>query len=63
MVSFELIGHLRFNCGLGSLVTLYFNFPIGISIRTGIFAAGICDFITFVKSIYASANRFARFCK
>ena len=39
---------------------LYFNFPIGISIRVGIFAAGIYDFVTFVESINASSNRFAR---
>ena len=57
------IGRLRFNCGLSSLVTLYLNFPIGISIRARIFAAGICDFVTFVESINASGNRFARFCK
>ena len=63
IVSFEPIGHWSFNCGLGSLATLYFNFPIGISICDGIFVAGICDFVTFVESINASGNRFARFCK
>ena len=63
IVSFEPIGRPRFNCGLGSLVTLYFNFPIGISIHAGIFATGVCDFVTFVGSINASGNRFARFCK
>ena len=63
IVSFEPIGHSRFNYGLGSLATLYFNFPIGISICVGIFAAGICDFVIFVDSINASGNRFARFCK
>ena len=63
IVSFEPIGCSRFNCGLGSLATLYFNFPIGISICAGIFAVGICDFVTFVESINASGNRFARFCK
>ena len=57
------IGRPGFNCGLGSLTTLYFNFPMGISIRAGIFAAGICDYVTFVESINASGNRFARFCK
>ena len=62
IVSFELIGRPRFNCALGSLATLYFNFPIGISIRAGIFVVGICDFVTFVESINASGNRFARFC-
>ena len=59
IVSFEPIGR----CGLGSLAMLYFNFPIGISISDRIFAAGICDFITFVESINASGNRFVRFCK
>ena len=34
---------------------LYFNFLIGISILAGIFAAGICDFVTFVESINVSA--------
>ena len=63
IVSFEPIGCHRFNYGLGSLTTLYFNFPIGISICAGIFTAGICDFITFVESINASNNQFARFCK
>ena len=63
IVYFEPIGRPRFNCGLGSLVMLYFNFPIGISIRDGIFATSICDFVTFVESINASSNRFARFCK
>ena len=63
IVSFEPIVCLRFNCGLGSLVTLYFNFPIRISIRVGIFAVGMCDFVTFVESINALGNRFARFCK
>ena len=63
IVSFEPIGRLGFNCGLGSLATLYFNFPIGISIRAGIFTTGICDFVTFVESINASCNRFARFFK
>ena len=42
---------------------LYFNFLIGISIIVGIFAADICDFVTFVESINVSGNRFARFCK
>ena len=56
IISFESIGRLRFNCGLGSLVTLYFNFPIGISIHAAIFAAGIRDFVTFVKSMNASDN-------
>ena len=63
IVSFEPIGCLRFNCGLGLLASLYFNFPTGISIRAEIFAACICDFITFVESINAAGNRFARFCK
>ena len=62
-MSFEPRGHPRFNCGLGSLAMLYFNFSIGISIRAGIFVAGICDFVTFVESINASGNRFARSCK
>ena len=63
IVSFEPIGLPRFNCGLGSLTKLYFNFPIGISICARIFAIGICDFATFVESINASSNQFARFCK
>ena len=41
IISFEPIDRLRFNYGLGSLATLYFNFSIRISIRAGIFAAGI----------------------
>ena len=56
IVSFELIGHPRFNCGLGSLAMLYFNFPIGISICAGIFVSGICDFVTFVELLNASGN-------
>ena len=63
IVYFEPIGCPRFNCGLGSLATLYFNFSIGISIRVRIFVAGICDFVTIVELINASGNRFARFCK
>ena len=63
IVSFEPIGHPHFNCGLGLLAMLYFNFPIGISISAGIFAYGICDFVTFVESINSSGNRFARVCK
>ena len=56
IVSLEPIGLLRFNHGLGLFVMLLFNFPIGISILAGIFAAGICDFVTFVESIKASGN-------
>ena len=63
IVSFEPIGRLCFNCDLSSLATLYFNFPIGILIYVGILAAGICDFVTFIESINALGNRFARFCK
>ena len=58
IVSFESISCPRFNCGLGSLATLYFYFSIGISIHGGIFAAGICDFVTFVESINASGKDF-----
>ena len=50
------IGLLRFNRGLGSFVMLLCNFPVGISILAGIFAAGICDFVTFVESITTSCN-------
>ena len=63
IVSFEPKGRPHFNCGLGSLAMLYFNFPIGILICAGIFVAGICDLVTFVESINASGNRFERFCK
>ena len=49
IVSFEPIGRPCFNCGLGLLAMLYFNFSIGISIRAKIFVAGICDFVTFVE--------------
>ena len=55
-MSFEPIGLPRFNRGLGSFVMLLCNFPVGISILVGIFAAGICDFVTFVESIKASGN-------
>ena len=55
-MSFEPIGLPRFNRGLGSFDMLFCNFPVGISILAGIFAAGICDFITFVESIKASGN-------
>ena len=40
----------RFNCGLGLLAILLSNFPIGISIRVGIFTTGLCDFVTFTES-------------
>ena len=56
IVSLEPIGLQRFNHGLGSFVMLLCNFPIRISILVGIFAAGICDFVTFVESIKASGN-------
>ena len=55
-MSLEPIGLPRFNRGLGSFVMLLCNFPVGISILAGIFAAGICDFVTFVESIKASCN-------
>ena len=50
-MSLEPIGLPRFNRGLGSFVMLLCNFPVGISILAGIFAARICDFVTFVESI------------
>ena len=50
------IGLPRFNRGLGSFFMMLCNFPIGISILAGIFAIGICDFVTFVESIKASSN-------
>ena len=50
------IGLPRFNRGLGSFVMLLCNFPIGISILVGIFAAGKYDFVTFVESITTSCN-------
>ena len=56
IVSLEPIGLPRFNHGLGSFVMLLCNFPVGISILARIFAAGICDFVTFVESIKASSN-------
>ena len=52
----EPIGLSRFNYGLGSFVMLLCNFLVGISIIAGIFAVGICDFVTFVESIKASGN-------
>ena len=52
----EPIGLPRFNRGLGSFVMLLCNFRVGISILAGIFATGICDFITFVESIKTSGN-------
>ena len=55
-MSFEPIGLPCFNRGLGLFVMLLCNFPIEISILAGIFAAGICDFVTFVESIKASGN-------
>ena len=55
-MSFESIGLPRFNHGLGSFDMLLCNFPVGISILGGIFAAGIYDFVTFVESIKASDN-------
>ena len=62
-MSFEPRGCLRFNCGLGSLVIIPSNFPIGISNRDGTFAAGICDFVTFVELTKALGNPFVRSCK
>ena len=56
IVSFESISLLRFNRGLGSFVMKLFNFLVGISILAEIFAAEICDFVTFVESIKASGN-------
>ena len=56
IVSLEPIGLPRFNRGLGSFVMLLCNFPVGISILAWIYATGICDFVTFVKSIKASGN-------
>ena len=56
IVSLEPIGLPRFNHGLGSFAMLLCNFPVGISILAGIFAAEICDFVTFVESIKAPGN-------
>ena len=50
IVSLEPIGLPHFNHGLGLFVMLLCNFSVGI------FAAGICDFVTFVESIKASGN-------
>ena len=55
-MSLEQIGLPRFNRDLGSYAMLLCNFPVGISIIAGIFAAEICDFVTFVESIKASGN-------
>ena len=56
IMSLEPIGLPYFNNRLGSFVMLLCNFPVGISILTGIFAAEICDFVTFVELIKASGN-------
>ena len=56
IVSLEPIGLPRFNHGLVSFVMLLCNFHVGISILTGMFVVGICDFVTFVESIKASGN-------
>ena len=55
-MSLEPIGLPCFNRGLGSFVMLFCNFPVRISVLTRIFAAGICDFVTFIESIKASDN-------
>ena len=55
-MSLEPISLPRFNRGLGSFVMLLCNFPVGISILARIFAARICDLVTFVESIKASDN-------
>ena len=39
------------------------NCPSDTSIRVGVFAAEICDFVTFFISIKASSNGFTRFWK
>ena len=41
----------------------FVNCHTGTSIRAGVFAIGICDFVTFFVSMNASGNWFARFCK
>ena len=56
IVSLEPIGLPHFNRGLGLFGMLFCNFSVGISILAGIFAARICDFVTFVESIKASGN-------
>ena len=63
IMSFEPRGCPHFNCDLCSLAILLSNFLIGISICAGIFIADICDFITFVESIKAPGNLYARSCK
>ena len=55
-MSLEPIGLPHFNCGLDSFVMMLCNFLVGISILTGIFAAGIYGFVTFVESIKTSGN-------
>ncbi|RVW98763.1 Cation/H(+) antiporter 20 [Vitis vinifera] len=52
VTSFEPTGLPRFRRILDSFV----NCPTGTSIRAGVFAAGICDFVTFFVSMNASGR-------
>ena len=53
VISFEPIGDLP--C-YKRILDLFVNCPSRTSIRAGVFAAGICDFVTFFVSIKTSSN-------
>ena len=52
VTSFEPTGLPRFRHILDSFI----NCPTGTSIRAGVFAVGICDFVTFFVSMSAFGN-------